>query len=133
MAIHNTGSDAANTAVRAFLTRVGERYLGHGFNTGSGKGNQIWEDTKDSFEGRCAYCGLASPEGLQREHLVSLISNPVASIIPGMLSHVAEAVIRDEKWTGKSWRGRIILRISLVNKVIQLTSYKNARNGFLNT
>ena len=55
MAIHNTGSDAANTAVRAFLTRVGERYLGHGFNTGSGKGNQIWEDTKDSFEGRCAY------------------------------------------------------------------------------
>ena len=36
MAIYNTASDAANTAVRAFLTKVGEFYLGRTFNTGTG-------------------------------------------------------------------------------------------------
>ena len=41
MAVYNTTSDAANTVVRAFLTRVGEYYLGHTFNTGSGKGKLI--------------------------------------------------------------------------------------------
>jgi len=40
MTTHNTASDAANTAVRAYLTTLGEKYLGHGFNTGSGKGKQ---------------------------------------------------------------------------------------------
>ena len=43
MALYNTTLDAANTAVRAFLTRVGEYYLGHSFNTGSGKGKLIWD------------------------------------------------------------------------------------------
>jgi len=41
MAKYNTGNDSANTAVRAFLTQVGEFYLGDRstkvkFNTGSG-------------------------------------------------------------------------------------------------
>ncbi len=43
MAIYNTASDTANTAVRAFLTKVGEFYLGRSFNTGSGKGKADWE------------------------------------------------------------------------------------------
>ena len=37
MAIYNTGSDSANTMVRAFLTKIGESYLNHSFNTGSEK------------------------------------------------------------------------------------------------
>lgn len=56
MTTHNTGSDAANTAVRAFLTTLEERYLGHGFNTGSGKGKELWSKIKESFCNRCAYC-----------------------------------------------------------------------------
>jgi uncharacterized protein YceK len=40
MTTHNTASDAADTAVRAYSTTLGEKYLGHGFNTGSGKGKQ---------------------------------------------------------------------------------------------
>ncbi len=70
MAIYNTAADAANTAVRAFLTKVGEYYLRHGFNTGSGKGKKIWSEIKDQvFESSCAYCG-ASNKKLTVEHLI---------------------------------------------------------------
>lgn len=41
MAVYNTSSDSANTAVRAFLTKVGEYYWGKSFNTGSGKSKKI--------------------------------------------------------------------------------------------
>ena len=69
MAIYNTAADAANTAVRAFLTKVGEFYLGRSFNTGSGKGKADWERIRDKvFEGRCAYCGESASK-LQIEHL----------------------------------------------------------------
>lgn len=68
MAIYNTGSDAANTAVRAFLTKVGEHYLGRSFNTGSGYGKNEWTRIRDElFNSRCAYCGAAGK--LQIEHL----------------------------------------------------------------
>ncbi|RLA31690.1 MAG: HNH endonuclease [Gammaproteobacteria bacterium] len=69
MAIYNTASDAANTAVRALLTKVGEHYLGRSFNTGSGRGKADWERIRDvAFEGKCCYCGAAG-ETLQIEHL----------------------------------------------------------------
>ena len=69
MAIYNAPSDAANTAVRAFLTKVGEFYLGRSFNTGSGKGQEDWGRIRDSvFQGQCAYCG-ETPRALQIEHL----------------------------------------------------------------
>ena len=70
MTTHNTTSDAANTAVRAYLTTLGERYLGHGFNTGSGRGKQIWTEIKESFLNRCAYCDQ-EPSRLTIEHLSS--------------------------------------------------------------
>ena len=70
MTTHNTASDAANTAVRAYLTTLGERYLGHGFNTGSGKGKEIWLEIKESFRNRCAYCDQ-EPNRLTIEHLNS--------------------------------------------------------------
>lgn len=57
----SSASDSANIAVRAFLTKAGEHYLGHSFNTGSGKGKSLWEEIKDvHFKSCCAYCGTLS-------------------------------------------------------------------------
>ena len=47
MTTYNTGSDSANTSVRAFLTRIGEFYLGKSFNTSSGKGKEDWIRIKE--------------------------------------------------------------------------------------
>tara|TARA_Y100000310_G_scaffold113949_1_gene112384 strand:+ start:244 stop:825 length:582 start_codon:yes stop_codon:yes gene_type:complete len=76
MTVYNTAADAANTAVRAFLTKVGEYYLNQmspeyqSFDTGNGKGKGCWERIKhQTFEERCAYCGDEA-EKLQIEHLV---------------------------------------------------------------
>lgn len=70
MAVYNTASDSANTAVRAFLTKVGEFYLGHSFNTGSGRGKAAWIEIKETyFQSCCAYCGEKS-ESLQIEHVL---------------------------------------------------------------
>ncbi|MCL5421104.1 MAG: HNH endonuclease [Nitrospirae bacterium] len=70
MAVHNTAADAANTAVRAFLTEVGEKYWGKIFNTGTGSGKATWEEIKNEvFSGCCCYCGKQS-EKLQMEHLI---------------------------------------------------------------
>ncbi len=70
MAIYNTGADAANTAVRAFLTEVGKKYWGKPFNTGSGSGKSIWQEIKSEVFGEsCCYCGQIS-EKLQIEHLI---------------------------------------------------------------
>lgn len=70
MAIHNTSYDAANTAVRAFLTEIGSKYWGRTFNTGSGSGKSIWLTIKNTiFKGECCYCGSRSDK-LQIEHLI---------------------------------------------------------------
>ena len=71
MAKYNTYSDAANTAVRAFLTQVGEHYLGEKFNTGSGSGKKTWESIKKEFANKCAYCNQ-DPKKLETEHLQGL-------------------------------------------------------------
>lgn len=69
MAIYNTGADSANTMIRAFLTKIGELYLGSSFNTGSGAGKALWESIKDDFNYSCAYCGNKKDK-LTIEHLV---------------------------------------------------------------
>lgn len=70
MAIYNTASDAANTAVRAYLTKVGEFYLGSSFNTSTGKALVAWQRIqKEVFAGCCAYCGETA-EKLTIEHLI---------------------------------------------------------------
>ncbi|MCC8363618.1 HNH endonuclease [Lysobacter sp. A6] len=68
MTVYNTPSDAANTAVRSFLTSVGQHYLGKAFNTGTGSGKATWAQICDDFGGMCAYCGTLAP--MQIEHLV---------------------------------------------------------------
>ena len=70
MTTYNTGSDAANTNVRAFLTKTGEFYLGRSFNTSSGKGKADWARIKhDVFASKCAYCDCRL-EKATIEHLV---------------------------------------------------------------
>jgi len=70
MTVYNTPSDSANTAVRAFLTKVGEYYLGHSFNTSSGLGKKTWQKIREKrFRGRCAYCNKKDQQ-LQIEHLI---------------------------------------------------------------
>jgi len=70
LAVHNTSADAANTAVRAFLTEVGEKYWGRIFNTATGSGRSIWEKIKnDVFAGECCYCGKHTAK-IQMEHLI---------------------------------------------------------------
>ena len=73
MATYNTQFDAANTAVRAYLTRIGEYYLERSFNTTSkGAAKNDWLKIKDQiFEGKCDYCG-SSTENLQMDHLVMM-------------------------------------------------------------
>ena len=70
MTTYNTGSDSANTSVRAFLTKIGEYYLGRTFNTASGQGKADWIRIKESvFNSKCAYCDIE----LERptiEHLI---------------------------------------------------------------
>jgi len=56
--------------IRAFLTKIGEEYLGHYFNTGSGKGKEIWTRIKEkTFNKKCAFCGSLS-DNLTMEHLI---------------------------------------------------------------
>lgn len=70
MTTYNTDADSANTAVRAFLTKVGEYYLGRSFNTASGQGKKDWVMIKEQvFGNECAYCGNANAQ-LQMEHLI---------------------------------------------------------------
>lgn len=70
MAVYNTSADAANTAVRGFLTVIGEYYWGKSFNTGSNAKND-WSKIRDEiFDGQCAYCG--KKEKLQIDHLTMI-------------------------------------------------------------
>lgn len=70
MSIYNTTFDSANTAVRAFLTKVGEYYLGRSFNTSSGQAKKDWLIIKNEvFNSKCAYCGQQT-DALQMEHLI---------------------------------------------------------------
>ena len=56
MTTYNTSSDSANTMISAFLTKIGEEYLGHSFNTGNGKGKEIWTRIKEkTFDKKCFF------------------------------------------------------------------------------
>jgi len=73
MAAHNTGSDSANTNVRAFLTKIGAHYLGKSFNHSNGKSKLHWRKiVEETFNSQCAYCGISEKEAkkLTMEHLI---------------------------------------------------------------
>lgn len=72
MAVFNTYSDSANTAIRAFLTKVGAYYNEEKkFDTSNGKGKIIWETIKKDFNNSCCYCGKQSDQ-LTMEHLIMI-------------------------------------------------------------
>jgi len=106
MAIHNTSYDAANTAVRAFLTKVGEKYWGKTFNTGSGSGRIIWVEIKNKvFLGKCCYCGKES-DNLQIEHLIMFNREEYGLHHPGNIAPVCNTCNkrgRDEKGKHLFW------------------------------
>ena len=101
MAVYNTPSDAANTAVRAFLTSVGEFYYGASFNTGSGKGRQVWLKIQEEFNNSCAYCGADGK--LQIEHLVMFNRTEYGLHHPGNIVPVCRNCNEREKDENKQY------------------------------
>jgi len=105
MAIYNTPSDAANTAVRSFLTSVGEHYLGRSFNTGIGYGKAVWAKICAEFGGACAYC--EQPGQLQIEHLLMFNRTEYGLHHPGNLVPVCKGCnkrCRNEEKCYVSWQ-----------------------------
>lgn len=103
MAVYNTTSDSANTAVRAFLTKVGEHYLGHSFNTGSGKGKALWFSIRDSdFNSCCAYCGEANKK-LQIEHVLMFNRTEFGLHHPGNIIPCCKECNKRERLEDKSY------------------------------
>lgn len=101
MAIYNTPFDAANTAVRSFLTKVGEYYLGRTFNTRVGSAKQDWERIRDQvFQGACAYCGTKKQQ-LQIEHLFMLNRAEYGLHHPGNIVPCCKPCNNREKVDGK--------------------------------
>ena len=105
MTTHNTSADAANTAVRAYLTSLGEKYLGHGFNTGSGAGKKIWSEIKEFFDFSCAYC-TQKVEKLTIEHLIPFNRSEGGLHHPGNVVPCCSACNRRDKVDGREvdWR-----------------------------
>ena len=105
MAVYNTASDSANTAVRAFLTKVGEHYLGHSFNTGSGKGKKMWLEIRDThFNSCCAYCGVKH-EQLQIEHVLMFNRTEFGLHHPGNTIPCCKACNKRQRNDDKSYCG----------------------------
>jgi len=103
MATYNTASDAANTAVRAFLTKVGEFYLGRSFNTGSGKGKADWKRIRDDvFKAECAYCGVTE-QPLQVEHLLMFNRTEYGLHHPGNVVPCCKACNKRERKKDKTY------------------------------
>lgn len=103
MAIYNTSADSANTAVRAFLTKVGEHYLGHGFNTGSGKGKRIWAEIREEiFDNSCAYCGSRDRK-LTIEHLIMFNRAEFGLHHPGNIVPCCAACNSRKKGSGRNY------------------------------
>ena len=111
MTTYNTGSDAANTAVRAFLTKVGEHYLGRTFDTSSGKGKQDWERIRENvFENKCAYCENGNTK-LQIEHLIMFNREEFGLHHPGNVVPVCKSCNKRKKQDGKyvAWEEQLKL------------------------
>ena len=123
MTTHNTASDAANTAVRAYLTALGEKYLGHGFNTGSGKGKRIWEEIRESFDNRCAYCSEKDVR-LTIEHLTSFNRQAGGLHHPGNIVPCCSGCNRRRKENGMEIDWRTHLADIVEKNELPITIYR---------
>lgn len=128
MAVYNTPSDAANTAVRAFLTRVGALYWGLTFNTNSGRGKRIWAKIKNEiFDNRCAYCDKRT-EKIQMEHVIMFNREEFGLHHPGNLIPVcSKCNTRSVDSDGKhlSWPAHLKKICELNNKMDSFQERKN--------
>ncbi len=110
MAIYNTSSDSANTAVRALLTKIGEYYLGRSFNTGSGKGKKDWIEIRETyFESKCIYCEENNLK-LQIEHLIMFNRKEYGLHHPGNIGPVCSDCNkrrRDENKKFLNWENHL--------------------------
>ncbi len=105
MALHNTSFDAANTSVRAFLTEIGQFYLGRTFNVSSGQGKKDWFKIRDEiFEGKCAYCGKGNMK-LQIEHLIMFNKDGYGLHHPGNIVPVCHPCNKRSKAIDKKYKG----------------------------
>jgi hypothetical protein len=91
MPVYNRPADAANTAVRVFLIKVSEYYLGRAFNTTDGSAKNEWAKIQDHvFHKKCAYCG-EMPETLQLEHLIMFNRDLVGLHHPGNIVPICKS------------------------------------------
>lgn len=138
MAVHNTSSDAANTAVRAFLTEIGRYYFGRGFNTGSGQSQQDWVKIKDQiFGGECAYCGKNDSK-LQIEHLVMFNRQEYGLHHPGNVAPVCNSCNKrsTKKQEGKAifntWEEHLLFTCKSKNEEEKFQERFNRINKHIN-
>ncbi|MFB0562932.1 MAG: HNH endonuclease [Candidatus Lokiarchaeia archaeon] len=132
MAIHNTSYDAANTAVRAFLTKVGAKYWGSSFNTASGSGKQIWQKIKDDiFARKCCYCGGSSTK-LQIEHLLMFNREEYGLHHPGNVAPVCDRCNKRSKdKNGKNLSWEVHLKEVCI-RANEVQYYESRRTRILN-
>lgn len=97
MTIYNTSADAANTAIRAFLTRVGEYYLSRSFNTGSGKAKDDWNRIKLTFSKVGVHIVVKNARILRWNTLLCLIGQSLAFITPVILFPSASPATKDSR------------------------------------
>ena len=104
MTTYNTQYDSANTAVRAFLTRLGEYYLGRSFNTSvNGQAKYDWLQIRDEiFVGKCAYCGKTSGI-LQMDHLIMMNRSEYGLHHPGNIVPVCNRCNKRSKDKRKNY------------------------------
>lgn len=132
MAVYNTSSDSANTAVRAFLTKVGEYYLGHSFNTGSGKGKAIWLSIKSQdFDNCCAYCGRAS-EVLQVEHVLMFNRTEFGLHHPGNIVPCCKSCNKRERLENKAYCNWEQHLLKVCERMYELDMFEERKKKILN-
>jgi hypothetical protein len=135
MAVYNTSSDAANTAIRAFLTEIGSYYLNRSFNTGSGQGQQDWIKIKDHvFGGKCAYCGCGDSK-LQMEHLIMFNREEYGLHHPGNIVPVCTSCNKRSKAEGKksnTWESHLLFICESKNEKEQFQERLNKIKKHIN-
>ena len=107
MASHNTGSDSANTNVRAFLTKIGAHYLGRSFNHSSGKAKLHWRKiVEETFNSQCAYCGISEKDAkLTMEHLIMFNRTECGLHHPGNVVPCCSPCNKRERGNDKNFVG----------------------------
>lgn len=101
-------SDAANAAVRAVLTALGEEYHATHPSALFGPtrfGKKVWNEIKAGFKNRCAYCNRRFGEQLkaQQDHIVPINKDACGLHHPGNVVPCCRAC-QDREHPLQSWK-----------------------------